>query len=142
MPYPLYLETATSKRVLNLMKNKRKCKMLMDLIRNPKKRNKYILTVKKDFIDIAFIDQSIEKQFLDIENKINMNTPTENAREKYEKDLAERKRKHLEKVSKEKKEWTPCLHDQCPECIGTGIKKNGSPCVHNLSCNCPKCSFR
>ena len=40
----------------------------MDLIRN-KPKGKYILTVTPDFVDIAFANPSIEKQFIDIENK-------------------------------------------------------------------------
>jgi hypothetical protein len=32
-----------------------------------------------------------------------------------------------------------CLHDQCSNCHGTGIGIIG-PCVHMLSCPCPKCS--
>lgn len=32
-----------------------------------------------------------------------------------------------------------CLHEQCPECHGKGIKKDGTPCVHMISCPCPKC---
>jgi hypothetical protein len=36
-----------------------------------------------------------------------------------------------------------CLHTQCPECNGTGQKKNGlGICVHHLSCSCPKCTSR
>ena len=33
-----------------------------------------------------------------------------------------------------------CLHDSCTMCNGTGIKKDGSACVHMLSCPCKKCS--
>lgn len=33
-----------------------------------------------------------------------------------------------------------CLHEQCAECQGTGRKKDGSACVHMISCPCPKCS--
>lgn len=33
-----------------------------------------------------------------------------------------------------------CLHDQCPECHGTGVKKDGTPCIHYISCPCPKCT--
>jgi DnaJ-class molecular chaperone len=33
-----------------------------------------------------------------------------------------------------------CLHDSCPECHGSGIKANGSACVHFISCPCPKCN--
>lgn len=32
-----------------------------------------------------------------------------------------------------------CLHDSCPTCHGTGQGPTG-PCVHMLSCPCPKCS--
>lgn len=33
-----------------------------------------------------------------------------------------------------------CLHRECPECHGTGRKKNGLMCVHHLSCPCPSCT--
>lgn len=34
-----------------------------------------------------------------------------------------------------------CLHDKCPDCNGTGIKKNGlGSCIHMISCKCPKCN--
>jgi len=63
------MECCISPRVMNLFqRSRRKGKMLMDLIRN-KPNGKYILTVRPDFVDIAFADQSIEKQFTDIENK-------------------------------------------------------------------------
>lgn len=33
-----------------------------------------------------------------------------------------------------------CLHDNCSSCNGTGIRKDGlGPCVHMISCSCPKC---
>lgn len=32
-----------------------------------------------------------------------------------------------------------CLHDNCPTCHGTGTGPFG-PCVHGISCPCPKCS--
>jgi hypothetical protein len=35
-----------------------------------------------------------------------------------------------------------CLHDTCLACNGSGIKETGEPCVHHISCPCPKCSFR
>lgn len=35
-----------------------------------------------------------------------------------------------------------CLHDSCPDCGGTGIKKWGGACIHFISCPCPKCSPR
>lgn len=35
-----------------------------------------------------------------------------------------------------------CMHDACPNCGGTGIRKDGlGMCVHGISCPCPKCSF-
>ena len=34
--------------------------------------------------------------------------------------------------------WQPCLHDQCPECLGTGVRRFGGTCVHGISCPCPK----
>jgi hypothetical protein len=35
-----------------------------------------------------------------------------------------------------------CLHNCCPRCNGLGVREDGSPCIHFLSCNCPKCSPR
>lgn len=35
-----------------------------------------------------------------------------------------------------------CLHANCPECTGIGTKKDGSACVHMISCPCPKCVSR
>jgi len=36
-----------------------------------------------------------------------------------------------------------CIHDNCSSCDGTGIRKDGlGPCVHMMSCSCPKCSPR
>lgn len=32
-----------------------------------------------------------------------------------------------------------CLHKQCPNCHGTGQSPRG-PCVHMISCPCPKCT--
>lgn len=62
-------------------------------------------------------------------------------RKTYERDLAERKRKHLERVKGfQDNNWQPCMHDQCSDCCGTGIKENGTRCVHMISCPCPKCS--
>lgn len=58
-----------------------------------------------------------------------------------EKDVQERKRKHLEQVRQfRQQQYRPCLHDGCEECHGTGIKINGQRCVHMISCPCPKCS--
>jgi uncharacterized protein (DUF1778 family) len=37
---------------------------------------------------------------------------------------------------------TKCIHDSCPSCHGTGVKQDGSICIHHIACNCPKCSPR
>ena len=39
-------------------------------------------------------------------------------------------------------DWTApstCMHDNCPTCHGTG-QGPGGPCIHMMSCPCPKCS--
>lgn len=61
-------------------------------------------------------------------------------REEYERDLARRQKEHLERIYNHS--WRPCLHDQCPECVGTGLKRDGSACIHGISCPCPRCSPR
>lgn len=69
-------------------------------------------------------------------------------REQYEKDLKRRQREHLEQVQKQfdipwgNDQWQPCMHDGCPECHGTGVRRDGGSCIHSLSCPCPKCSPR
>jgi hypothetical protein len=63
--------------------------------------------------------------------------PTE--QEEYERRQKEIREDHLRRVRRGgKRNWRPCLHDTCPECHGTGIKLDGTPCVHWISC--PKCS--
>lgn len=62
-------------------------------------------------------------------------------RDKYERDLRECQRKHLEGIKIGRKtNWRPCLHNGCTSCFGTGRKADGSICIHMLSCPCPKCS--
>jgi hypothetical protein len=62
-------------------------------------------------------------------------------KEQYEKELKRKQHEHLARVQGFVfQNWKPCLHEACPECYGTGIKVNGSSCVHNISCNCPRCS--
>lgn len=41
-----------------------------------------------------------------------------------------------------KTEDQKCLHQRCPECKGTGVKKDHTPCVHMISCPCSRCSPR
>lgn len=40
------------------------------------------------------------------------------------------------------KEIDKCLHKNCPECHGTGVKLNGGICIHMISCPCPRCTPR
>ena len=62
-------------------------------------------------------------------------------RDQYYKDLAQKQKEHLERIQHlQDMKWRPCLHDGCPSCFGTGIKIDGSFCVHGISCPCPKCS--
>ena len=32
-----------------------------------------------------------------------------------------------------------CLHKQCPECKGTGLKRNSKSCHHEVFCACIQC---
>ena len=75
-----------------------------------------------------------------VETWISEDLKPRNSREEYERDLKERQRRHLEKIEDQGKYWQPCLHDQCSDCVGTGRKRDGSLCVHCLSCPCSKCS--
>jgi hypothetical protein len=62
-------------------------------------------------------------------------------RKEYEDDLRRRQEEHLRRVHAQTNDnWGPCLHDQCPECVGTGVRRDGGICVHGISCPCPKCS--
>lgn len=57
-------------------------------------------------------------------------------------EVEERKRRHLANVYRSQYGYQLCMHDNCGECCGTGIKHDGSGCVHMISCPCPKCSPR
>lgn len=35
---------------------------------------------------------------------------------------------------------TPCQHDNCMKCKGSGIDTYGNACFHSLYCGCPKCT--
>lgn len=61
-------------------------------------------------------------------------------RRAYERDLARRQAEHLKRIEFGGRPWQPCQHDGCPECVGTGRKKDGTACVHMLSCPCPRCN--
>ena len=43
-------------------------------------------------------------------------------KKQYEEELKRKQKEHLEQI-KNNENWRPCLHDQCPECVGTGTKK-------------------
>jgi hypothetical protein len=61
-------------------------------------------------------------------------------RDEYERDLQRRQKEHLDNVASHGPAWRPCLHDSCPECLGTGVRRGGGACIHGISCPCPKCS--
>ena len=65
-------------------------------------------------------------------------------RKSYEEDLKRRQEEHLRQVQGGGlgEPFVPCLHEQCPECIGTGVRRDGSACIHCISCPCPKCTPR
>lgn len=73
-------------------------------------------------------------------------------REEYERDLKKRQEEHLRKVESHRmgnhligktvEPFQPCLHNACTQCHGTGVKLDGSACIHMISCPCPKCSPR
>lgn len=35
-----------------------------------------------------------------------------------------------------------CLHKSCPECQGSGLKRDGTMCIHGVYCNCCECTVR
>jgi hypothetical protein len=67
-------------------------------------------------------------------------------REEYERNLKKVQEEHLRRVAGNVDNvngmFQPCAHDGCPACHGTGVRIDGSACVHNLYCSCPKCSPR
>lgn len=65
------------------------------------------------------------------------------SRKAHEEELRRRQEEHLRNVEGNRDAfWQPCMHDNCGQCHGTGIKLDGSMCVHMISCPCPKCSPR
>ena len=59
-------------------------------------------------------------------------------------DFEQRRREHIRGVRRGwgfDGEWDPmdCAHNRCTECVGTGVKKNGRPCIHMISCTCSRC---
>ncbi len=77
---------------------------------------------------------------VDLDVKMNELSLEQVDKDTYEKELAGRQARHLERVADKKRlQWMPCAHDGCQQCHGTGIKLDGSRCVHNISCYCNKC---
>ena len=69
-----------------------------------------------------------------------MKTNTVNKKQ-YQEDLKRRQKEHLNNIERNNDDnWQPCFHDACTECLGTGVKRDGSPCIHMISCPCPKCT--
>jgi hypothetical protein len=61
-------------------------------------------------------------------------------RESYELELRKRQEEHLHNVAGGPFNWQPCMHDGCQQCHGTGVRLDGSSCIHGISCPCPKCA--
>ena len=62
-------------------------------------------------------------------------------REQYEEDLKRKQQEHLDSIQGQNDmNWRPCMHDQCTECHGTGVRRFGGMCIHSISCPCPKCT--
>jgi len=84
---------------------------------------------------------NINQQISGIETSIEVLSGKKVWEIQHEKDLAERQQQHLQNILGNKEgNWRPCMHDQCTSCHGTGIKHDGSMCVHCISCPCPKCT--
>ena len=62
-------------------------------------------------------------------------------KEEYDKSVKSKQAEHMRAIERNKPPaWRPCLHDSCPNCLGTGSKIDGSPCVHDIKCPCPRCN--
>lgn len=61
-----------------------------------------------------------------------------------EDDFEERRHTHMAQLTElrkyRKSQEQACLHLTCPNCFGTGTRSDGSPCVHMMSCSCPRCT--
>lgn len=80
------------------------------------------------FMCIGGIDMWTKEDFDNLEQAL------KNVRD-YEQATAERNKYLIPDV----KEKSDCMHDNCPNCHGTGINKLGGMCVHGISCPCSKC---
>lgn len=61
--------------------------------------------------------------------------------QEYQADILRQQEEHLRQIAApNERSFQPCMHNSCPSCVGTGIRQDGSACVHGISCPCPKCS--
>ena len=58
----------------------------------------------------------------------------------YDKYEIERRTKQHEEVMAKIHDRQQCLHKNCAQCGGTGKRKDGTVCVHMISCSCDRCS--
>lgn len=63
---------------------------------------------------------------------------------KTDEELRRRQDEHMEEVhrrmNQDQSREVDCLHNQCTECVGTGIRKDGTKCLHMISCPCSRCT--
>lgn len=64
-----------------------------------------------------------------------------NEQDDHYRDLKRRQKEHMDSVlGRTERSFSPCMHDNCSNCVGTGVGKDGRACIHALSCPCPRCS--
>lgn len=74
-------------------------------------------------------------------SEISVSIASPYSQEEYDRQLRDRQRQHLDAVKqRQQMQWQPCAHHGCMQCYGTGIKLDGSMCVHFISCSCPRCT--
>jgi hypothetical protein len=60
------------------------------------------------------------------------------------KSFDEKRDEHLRALNdlvRTKDDPIPCIHDTCELCFGTGLKRDGTPCIHYIACPCPRCTI-
>ena len=62
-------------------------------------------------------------------------------------EIIRKQQEHLRRVEKNRQkrmnaygDGSDCAHLRCGQCVGTGVKENGTRCVHYISCPCIRCS--
>ena len=72
-----------------------------------------------------------------------MNRWTTGRNENPDEDLRRRQQDHLRQVGRNNMmRPSDCKHNQCRSCVGTGVRIDGSRCVHSISCLCARCTPR